>query len=223
MTCRGAQRRIPQFVDGSLRERVDARVSGHLANCRACDQLYSELMGAEVALRQFGEAARLGLVQLSAPRLPDGIGEASGGRLLDWLYIPTPLWAPVATAVTAALLVAAVWSSPDRLGVTWGDPKSAPPIEGQPLGSRAMLEFLVAPDPADAGRLAASVASVEEFLEAHPEDLAMRAKVVELYEHQLAHPEVTAEQRAGAEAGLATSRHRLRALIEALSTSQGDR
>ena len=56
---------------------------------------------------------------------------------------------------------------------------------GPPLSAQVMLEFLIVPDPTDAGQLDASIEAVETFLKAHPEDLAMHAKLVELYQSQL--------------------------------------
>ncbi|MAF11635.1 hypothetical protein CMK11_14395 [Candidatus Poribacteria bacterium] len=223
MKCAQVRRRLPQFVDGSLRSRRDARIGHHLARCTRCDEQYARLLTAEEALRGFGDAVRAGDVSVPAPRLPvDAARQA--GKAFAWLLTPTPIWAPVASAAAVVALAVVLSAAPDGLSVGWGPPKSGASADAAspPLGARAMLEFVVVPDPTDAGRLAASVVALEEFVDAHPDDLAMHWKLTELYEHQIAHPDLSDELRDATRTRLATVRRTLAALVADGRASQGD-
>jgi hypothetical protein len=224
MKCAQVQRHLPQFVDGSAPPRRDARIAHHLARCTRCDEQYARLLAAEEALRGFGDAVRAGDVAVSAPRLPAGDAARQSGSAFSWFLTPTPIWAPVASAVAVVALAAVLSAAPDGLSVGWGPPKSG--VSGDavspPLGARAMLEFVVVPDPTDAGRLAASVVALEEFLDAHPDDLAMHWKLTELYERQIAHPNLSDEMRDATRTRLATVRRRLAALVADGRALQGD-
>ncbi|MBT5709991.1 zf-HC2 domain-containing protein, partial [Candidatus Poribacteria bacterium] len=123
MECGHVRRRLPQFVDGSLRARRDARIAHHLATCRQCDEQYAGLLGAEDALRSFGDAVRQGDVAVSAPSMP--LGDASrGAGVFGWLVTPTPMWAPVASVVAVVALAVVLSAAPDGLSVAWGPTKS---------------------------------------------------------------------------------------------------
>ncbi len=214
MNCKNALRHMPHFIDGTLSERRDARVAGHLAHCRACDGAYASLLDAEASLRGMGAAIRAGAFDATAPASPDA--RASRPQpMLEWLLTPTPLWVPAGALATVALVVVALTTAPDGLSVAWGPPKAAaaPQIDAPPLGSVAMLEFLIVADPQDAGRLTASVAAVEEFLDAHPEDIAMHAKLTELYVYQLDHPDTPKDVRGATAERLKATRERLRGLL----------
>ena len=58
INCKNAMRQMPHFIDGTLAERLDSRVAGHLATCRACDAAYGSLLVAEASLQLYGMAAR---------------------------------------------------------------------------------------------------------------------------------------------------------------------
>ena len=77
-----------------------------------------------------------------------------------------------------------------------------------------MLEFLIVPDPTDSGQLAASIESIETFLEAHPEDVAMHAKLLELYQARLKLKSFSEGSRAMLEKKLSVERARFIELLE---------
>jgi hypothetical protein len=213
INCKNAMRQMPHFIDGTLAERLDSRVAGHLATCRACDAAYGSLLVAEASLLNLGAAIRAGTFDATAPELPER-GAARRRPLLAWLQTPAPLWVPVGALAAAAFVVVALTTAPDGLSVEWGPPKSAATqIGAPPLGSLAMLEFLIVADPQDAGRLTASVAAIEAFLDAHPNDVAMHAKLAELYTYQLAHRDTPENVRDATRDRLTRIRERLSVLL----------
>jgi anti-sigma factor RsiW len=214
MNCKNALRRMPHFIDGSLSERRDARIAGHLARCRPCDGAYASLLDAEAGLRGMGSAIRAGAFVASPARLPAEPTVIRRQRPA-WGAALIPMWAPVGALAAAAVLVVVLTTAPDGLSVSWGPPKAATAarIEAPPPGSLAMLEFLIVADPDDAGRLAASVTAVEEFLTAHPDDVAMHAKLAKLYTYQLDHPDTPNNLRDSTRERLTVTRERLSVLL----------
>ncbi len=214
MNCKNALRHMPRFIDGSLSERRDARVAGHLARCRACDEAHASLLDTEASLRGMGAAIRGGAFDAAAPHMP-AAHAVDTRSMFAWLRAPAPLWAPAGAFAAVALVVVALATAPDGLSVEWGPPKAATAtqIGAPPLGSQAMLEFLIVAHPRDAGRLTASVAAIEQFLDAHPQDVAMHAKLTELYRYQLEHPDTLDDQRDALREPLSATRERLSALL----------
>ena len=91
-----------------------------------------------------------------------------------------------------------------------------------PLAAEAMLEFLIVPDPTDFGQLAASVEAVEKFMESHPEDLAMHAKLVELYQAKLKQQSISKASRIVLVEKLSMERERLLELLQKQHLMKGD-
>ena len=77
-----------------------------------------------------------------------------------------------------------------------------------------MLEFLIVPEPTDAAQLTASIEAVETFLKMHPNDFAMHAKLVELYESRLKLGELPVAERDAMIEKLSYKRQRFLALLE---------
>ena len=77
-----------------------------------------------------------------------------------------------------------------------------------------MLEFLIVPEPTDAGQLTASIETVETFLRMHPGDFAMRAKLVELYQSRLKLGALSAVERDAMTEKLSLERQRFSDLLE---------
>ena len=124
---------------------------------------------------------------MQAPLLPSPQRRPVWVSIWDSLTTPVPVWIPSAAIVTVVLIFAVLISSPLELSIEWGREKGGGNVGNvkPPLAAEAMLEFLIVPDPTDPGQLAASIEAVEKFLEAHPEDLAMHAKLIEFYQAQL--------------------------------------
>ena len=70
------------------------------------------------------------------------------------------------------------------------------------------------PEPTDAGQLTASIETVETFLKMHPEDFAMRAKLVELYQSRLKLGALPAVERDVMTEKLSLERQRFSDLLE---------
>ena len=91
-----------------------------------------------------------------------------------------------------------------------------------PFAAESMLEFLIVPSLTDPGQLAASIETVETFLLAHRDDLAMHAKLVELYEAQLKlQPLANADGSALAKK-LSAERNRFLELLNRKHLTKGD-
>jgi hypothetical protein len=90
-----------------------------------------------------------------------------------------------------------------------------------PLAAEAMLEFLILPDPTDSGQLAASIEVVETFLAAHPKDLAMHAKLVELYQARLKMKPLSEASRSMLEKKLLLERARFIELLQEAELTKG--
>ena len=76
------------------------------------------------------------------------------------------------------------------------------------------MEFLIVPEPTDAAQLTASIEAVETFLKMHPKDLAMHAKLVELYQSRLKLGGLPAAERNAMTEKLSLERQRFSELLE---------
>ena len=70
------------------------------------------------------------------------------------------------------------------------------------------------PNRRDAGQLSASIEAVETFLKMHPDDLAMHAKLVELYQSRLKLGALPAAERDAMTEKLSLERQRFSELLE---------
>jgi hypothetical protein len=144
------------------------------------------LQETEKSLEDFGGAVRSGSISMTAPPFPSIRHRSFWLEISDKLKTPVPVWVPSVIGVVGLLFVVAIFL-PLTPSVEWGAQKGS---EGTgriipPLSAEGMLEFLIVPEPTDAGQLAASIEAVETFLRTHPKDLAMHVKLVELYQARL--------------------------------------
>ena len=70
------------------------------------------------------------------------------------------------------------------------------------------------PKPTDAAQLAASIETVETFLKMHPNDLAMHAKLIELYQSRLKLGALPTAERVAMAEKLSSERQRFSELLE---------
>jgi hypothetical protein len=209
MKCKVIQEQLLNYIDRKLSIEVSQKITSHLLNCEICEKTYRRYQKTHEALKGFGEAVRAGIVDVEAPPLPPSRQLPLWVRIWNGLKTPVPVrkfsfllfklffsfskrkekfgWIPSAVSVAVLLMFAVVIFSPLNLSIEWGKEKGGGNTGNikPPLAAEAMLEFLIVPDPTDSGQLAASIEAVETFLIAHPEDLAMHAKLVELYQAQL--------------------------------------
>ena len=153
---------------------------------------------------------------MEAPPFPPVRRRSFWLEIRDSLKTPVPVWVPSAIGVVGVLLFVISIFSPLTPSVEWGPQKgnentgsSAPP-----LSAEGMLEFLIVPEPTDASQLTASIEAVETFLKIHPEDLAMHAKLVELYQSRLKLGELPAVERDAMTEKLSLKRRRFSELLE---------
>ena len=127
-----------------------------------------------------------------------------------------PVWVPSAIGVVGLLLFVVAIFSPLTPSVEWGSPKGSENTGSiaPPLSAEGMLEFLIVPEPTDAAQLTASIEAVETFLKMHPEDFAMHAKLVELYQSRLKLGALSAVERDAMAEKLSLERQRFSELLE---------
>ncbi len=193
MKCTDVRERLSGYIGKSLRPAETRRVTEHLMRCSECERAYRAYEHTHELLGRFGEAVRSGRTSMSAPPMPAQEPSASDRQGLRWLSMPVPIWMPASAAAILLVAVVSVTAPSGPVTIQWGAEKggAARGITTPPLAAEAMLEFLIVPDPTDPGQLAASVSAVETFLASHPDDLAMRAKLVELYQYQLQLPYIS--------------------------------
>ena len=179
--------RVHEKLLRSIGEELSPRVRDHLLSCEECERKYRILQETEKSLEDFGGAIREDSVSMEAPPFPPVRRRSFWIEIRDSLKTPVPVWVPSAIGVVGLLLFAVAIFSPLTPSVEWGAQKGSENTGSvaPPLSAEGMLEFLIVPEPTDAAQLTASIEAVETFLKMHPDDLAMHAKLVELYQSRL--------------------------------------
>ena len=182
MKCNQVQEKLRHSIDREL----SPQIRDHLLGCEECERRHRILQETEKSLEDFGGAVRSGSISMTAPPFPSIRHRSFWLEISDKLKTPVPVWVPSVIGVVGLLFVVAIFL-PLTPSVEWGAQKGS---EGPgriipPLSAEGMLEFLIVPEPTDAGQLAASIEAVETFLRTHPKDLAMHVKLVELYQARL--------------------------------------
>lgn len=223
MKCEAVQELLLDYIDKKLPAGKFRKITNHISNCEACEKTYRRYQRTHEALEEFGEAVRTGIVDMEAPPLPSHQRRPIRVSISNGLRTPVPLWI-LSVAIGAVILIfAALISSPLELPIEWGREKGGGSMGNikPPLAAEAMLEFLIMPDLTDPGQLAASIEAVDKFLEAHPEDLAMHAKLIELYQAQLKLKPLSESSRAALEQNLSIERARFIELLGKIEIMKG--
>ena len=211
MKCNQVQEKLLHFIDKELSPQIRA----HLLGCKECEQKYRILQETQKSLRNFGRAVQDGSISMAAPPFPPVRRRSFWIEIRDSLKMPVPVWVPSLIGAVGVLLFVAVIFTPFAPSVEWGAQKgneNAGRI-APPLSAEGMLEFLIVPKPTDAAQLAASIETVETFLKMHPDDLAMHAKLVELYQARLELGELSAVERDAMAEKLSLKRQRFSGLL----------
>ena len=224
MECKVIQEQLLDCIDKKLSAKLSQKITNHLLNCETCEKMYRRHQKTHQALKGFGEAVRVGVVNMEAPPLPSLEGSTIGIGIWDRLKTPVPVWIPSAASVAVLLMFAVAIFSPLNLSMEWGKEKGGGKIESTtpPLAAESLLEFLIVPDPTDLGQLAASIETVETFLKAHPKDVAMHAKLVELYQAKLKQQSISKASRIVLLEKLSMERERLLELLKKQHLMKGD-
>ena len=212
MKCNQVQEKLLHSIDKEL----PPQIRDHLLGCEECERKYRILQETQKSLEDFGGAVRDGSISMEAPPFPPIRRRSFWAEIRDSLKTPVPVWVPSAVGVVGVLLFAVAIFSPLTPTMEWGAQKgneNAGRI-APPLSAEGMLEFLIMPKPTDAAQLAASIETVETFLKMHPDDLAMHAKLVELYQSRLKLGELSAVERDGMTEKLSLERQRFSELLE---------
>ena len=179
--------RVQEKLLHSIGEELSPQIREHLLGCKECNRRYRILQETEKSLEDFGRAVRDGSISIETPPFPSVRRRSFWIEIRDSLKTPVPVWVPSAVGVVGLVLFVVAIFSPLTPSVEWG-PQKGNENTGRiapPLSAEGMLEFLIVPEPTDAAQLTASIEAVETFLKMHPEDLAMHAKLVELYQSRL--------------------------------------
>ena len=212
MKCNQVQEKLLHSIDKELSPQIRA----HLLSCEECERKYRILQETQKSLKELGGAVRDGSVSMEAPPFPPVRRRSVWLKIWDDLKTPVPMWVPSAIGVVGLLLFVMAIVSPFTPSVEWG-PQKGDENTGRitpPLSAEGMLEFLIVPEPTDAAQLTASIEAVETFLKIHPDDLAMHAKLVELYQSRLKLGELPAAERGSMEEKLSRERQRFSELLE---------
>ena len=212
MQCNQVQERLFHSIDKELSPQIRA----HLLGCEECERKYRILQETQKSLEDFGGAVRDGSISMEAPPFPPVRRRSFWIEVRDKLKTPVPVWVPSAIGVVGLLLFVVAIFAPLTPSVEWGTRKGSENVGSiaPPLSAEGMLEFLIMPKPTDAAQLAASIETVETFLKTHPDDLAMHAKLVELYQSRLKLGELSAGERVAMAEKLSLERQRFSALLE---------
>ena len=212
MKCSQVQEKLPQSIGGEL----SSQIQEHLLGCKECEQRYRILQETERSLEDFGSAVRGGSISMEAPPFPPVRRRSFWIEIRDSLKTPVPVWVPSTIGVMGLLLFVVSIFSPLTPSVEWGAQKGSENTGSiaPPLSAEGMLEFLIMPKPTDTAQLAASIETVETFLKMHPNDLAMQAKLVELYQSRLELGELSAVERVAMAEKLSLERQRFSELLE---------
>lgn len=225
MKCKAIQEQLLDYIDRKLSAEASQNITNHLLSCEICEKTYRRYQKTHEALKGFGEVVRAGIIDMDAPALPPLRGNPFWAKIWDRLKTPVPVWIPSAVGVAVLLMFAIGTFSPLNLSMEWGKEKGSGNTGNitPPLAAEAMLEFLIVPDSTDSGQLAASIEVVETFVETHPEDLAMHAKLVELYQAQLKLNSLSNASRAMLEKKLSIERARFIELLEKTNLINGNK
>ena len=201
----------------SIGEELSPQIREHLLGCQECERKHKILQETEKSLKDLGGAVRAGSISVTAPPFPPVRRRSFWLEIRDSLKTPVPVWVPSAIGVVGLLLFVVAIFSPLTPSVEWGSQKGSENtgrINPPPLSAERMLEFLIVPEPTDAGQFAASIETVETFLKMHPEDFAMRAKLVELYQSRLKLGALSTVERDAMTEKLSLERQRFSDLLE---------
>ena len=212
MKCNQVQEKLLHSTD----EKLSPQIREHLRGCEECDRKYRILQETQKSLEDFGRAVRDGSISMETPPFPPVRRRSVWIEIRDSLKTPVPVWVPSAVGVVGLLLFVVSIFSPLTPSVEWGPRKgneNAGP-SAPPLSAEGMLEFLIVPEPTDGAQITASIEAVETFLKMHPDDLAMHAKLVELYQSRLKLGELPAVERDAMAEKLSLERQRFSELLE---------
>ena len=212
MKCNQVQEKLLHSIDKEL----SPQIREHLLGCKECERKYRILQETQKSLEDFGRAVRDGSISMETPPFPPVRRRSVWIEIRDKLKTPVPVWVPSAVGVVGLLLLVVSIFSPLTPSVEWGAQKGSENAgpSAPPLSAEGMLEFLIVPDPMDAGQLTASIEAVETFLKMHPDDLAMHAKLVELYQSRLKLGKLPAAERDVMTRKLSLERQRFLELLE---------
>ena len=212
MKCNRVEEKLIHSIDKEL----SPQIREHLLGCKECERKYRILQETQKSLRDFGRTVRDGSISMAAPPFPPVRRRSFWIELRDSLKTPVPMWVPSAIGAVGLLLLVMAIFSPLTSTVEWGPQKGSENAGhiAPPLSAEGMLEFLIMPEPTDAAQLAASIETVETFLKMHPDDLAMHAKLVELYQSRLKLGELSVSERVALAEKLSLERQRLSVLLE---------
>ncbi len=208
--------RVQEKLLRSIGEELSPQIREHLLGCEECERKYRILQETEKSLKNFGGAVRTDSISATAPPFLPIRHRSLWLEIREKLKTPVPVWAPSAIGVVGLLLFVMATFSPLTPSVEWGAQKGSE-TTGRitpPLSAEGMLEFLIVPESTDAGQLTASIETVETFLKMHPEDFAMCAKLVELYQSRLKLGELPVAERDAMVEKLSLERQRFSDLLE---------
>ena len=208
--------RVQEKLLRSIGEELAPHIRAHLLDCKACERKYRILQETEKSLEDFAGAVREGSISMEAPPFPPVQRRSFWIEIRDSLKTPVPVWVPSAIGVVGLLLFVVSIFSPLTPSVEWGSQKGTENTGSiaPPLSAEGMLEFLIVPEPTDAAQLTASIEAVETFLKMHPDDLAMHAKLVELYQSRLKLGGLTTTERNAMTEKLSLEQQRFSELLE---------
>ncbi len=212
MKCNQVQEKLLR----SIGEELSHQIREHLLGCEECERKYRILQETGKSLEDFAGAVREGSISMEAPPFPPVRRRSVWLEIRDRLQTPVPVWVPSAVGVVGLLLLIVSIFFPLTPSVEWGSQKGSENAGHitPPLSAEGMLEFLIVPEPTDAGQISASIEAVETFLKIHPNDLAMHAKLVELYQSRLKLGELPAAKRDAMTEKLSLKRQRFSELLE---------
>ena len=212
MKCNQVQEKLLHSIDKEL----SPQIREHLLGCEECERKYRIVQETQKSLEDFGGAVRDGAVSMEAPPFPPIRRRSFWLEIWDSLKTPVPVWVPSVIGVVGLLLFVVAILSPLTPSVEWGARKGSENTGtiAPPLSAEGMLEFLIVPEPTDAAQLTASIEVVETFLKMHPDDLAMHAKLVELYQSRLKLGGLSAAERDAMTKKLSLERQRFSDLLE---------
>ncbi len=208
--------RVQEKLLRSIGEELSPQIREHLLGCEECERRYRTTQETQKSLEDFGGAVREGSISMEAPPFPPVRRRSVWIEIRDKMRTPVPVWVPSAIGVVGLLLFVISIFSPLTPSVEWGARKGTENTGriAPPLSAEGMLEFLIVPEPTDAGQLTASIEAVETFLKMHPNDLAMHAKLVELYQSRLRLGDLSATERNAMTEKLSLERQRFSDLLK---------